>query len=186
MKDRGRTCSSMLWQTIYSQRAQATGEPLTQLDLNKMAFYAHGWSLALRGEPLTTEPFIAYKDGPVLIQFRRRFSRFGAEKSKRRLSSPNPPKSSPTWLENLLDEIWRIYGRINTGELVGMTYRSNTPWRIVRGDLPLGEPSDIQISDDLIAHYFNELLKNKGTAVPFSGPASEIVDDFLACDVVYA
>jgi uncharacterized phage-associated protein len=41
-----------------------TGEPITQLDLNKMAFYAHGWSLALRGEPLTTEPFIAY-DGAI-------------------------------------------------------------------------------------------------------------------------
>jgi hypothetical protein len=86
----------------------------------------------------------------------------------------------------LLDEIWRIYGRINTGELVGMTHRINTPWRIVRGDLPLGEPSDIQISDDLIAHYFNDLLKSEGVAVPFLGPQSEIVEDFLACNVVYA
>ena len=50
----------------------------------------------------------------------------------------------------------------------------------------MGEPSDIQISDDLIAHYFNDLLKSEGVAVPFLGPQSEIVEDFLACNVVYA
>jgi uncharacterized phage-associated protein len=163
-----------------------TGEPLTQLDLNKMAFYAHGWSLALRGEPLTTEPFIAYKDGPVLVQFRRRFSRFGADEIKKTAVITKPSQILADWVENLLDEIWRIYGRINTGELVGMTHRINTPWRIVRGDLPLGEPSDIQISDDLIAHYFNDLLKSECAAVPFLGSQSEVVRDFLACNVVYA
>ena len=123
MKDRGRTCSSMLWQDSFILRGRKpTGEPLTQLDLNKMAFYAHGWSLALRGEPLTTEPFIAYKDGPVLIQFRRRFSRFGAGEIKKTAVITKPSQILADWVENLLDEIWRIYGRINTGELVGMTH----------------------------------------------------------------
>jgi uncharacterized phage-associated protein len=163
-----------------------TGEPLTQLDLNKMAFCAHGWSLALRGEPLTTEPFIAYKDGPVLTQFRRRFSRFGAGEISRRAVITKPSQILAEWVENLLDEIWRIYGNIRTGDLVGMTHRQNTPWRIVRGDLPLGEPSDIQISDDLIIHYFKEMLKSKSSAIPFPGTRDDIVNDFLACDVVFA
>ena len=45
---------------FFIDRAKESGETLTQMKLHKLIYYAHGWHLALTGEPLIDEPVQAW------------------------------------------------------------------------------------------------------------------------------
>src|SRR5690348_8551505 len=48
------------------RRSGASGRLLTNLSVQKLAYFCHGWHLALKGTPLASEKFAAWKFGPVL------------------------------------------------------------------------------------------------------------------------
>ena len=52
------------------------GFKITNLALNKIVFFAHGWCLATRGEPLVDSVFEAWQFGPVHPQIYRQLKEF--------------------------------------------------------------------------------------------------------------
>ena len=51
--------------------------PLSQMQVQKLLYFSHGWHLALRGEPLTVEPFEAWDYGPVVRRLWERLRKYG-------------------------------------------------------------------------------------------------------------
>src|SRR5687767_8034128 len=64
---------------LVLERVSQHGKYLTQLQLYKIVYFAHGWYLAKRGRPLVAETFEAWKYGPVLRVLRDSFEKFGKE-----------------------------------------------------------------------------------------------------------
>jgi len=52
--------------------ARQANNPLTPMQVLKLAYIAHGWQLGLHGRPLINEPVEAWKYGPDLPPFSAR------------------------------------------------------------------------------------------------------------------
>src|SRR5689334_22090572 len=70
--------------------ADSRGLQITNMALNKILYFAHGWSLAQRSEPLISATFEAWQYGPVLPLIYRQFSRAGSDTIDFRATSINP------------------------------------------------------------------------------------------------
>src|SRR5262245_11323328 len=105
--------------------AAADGKPLSQMKLQKLVYYAHGWNWALMDKPLLDEQIQAWNFGPVIRTLYRAFRRFGAgditskasevRKAHGRLMVHEPKVDDCNTEDNqftrkLLRKIWEVYG----------------------------------------------------------------------------
>lgn len=51
---------------FFVSRFQQAGDPLTNMKLQKLLYYAQGWHLALKGDALFDERIEAWPHGPVV------------------------------------------------------------------------------------------------------------------------
>lgn len=55
----------------FVKKAIESGKPVTQMQLQKMVYFAHGLHLAnTKGEPLVKEEFQAWRYGPVIFSYK--------------------------------------------------------------------------------------------------------------------
>lgn len=149
--------------------ALKAGNPVTQMKLQKLIFFAHGWYLALSDTPLLDEHFQAWQYGPVVPSVYHEFKSFGTlgiDKLGTELSftpsgfdwiSPTVSDSSGT-VQELVKKIWDVYGKYSGTQLSDMTHAPNTPWTLTRKKY--GDMRDVVIPDELIKKYFKELIGN--------------------------
>ena len=144
--------------------AEKNHEPLDHLKLQKLVYYAHGWSLGLLGKPLLEENVEAWPYGPVISSLYHEFKEFGSGQVKRLANEiqyetqsffqPQVPESDETTHE-LLDRIWQIYGGYTGFRLSDMTHRPGGPWDQARH----GKEGQrrVPMDDNVIKSYFEEL-----------------------------
>jgi len=108
--------------------AEAEGEELSNLKLQKLLYYAQGHHLAERHQPLFTEQIQAWSHGPVVSEVYREYKSCGS-------SSIVLPDTDPfSWGEvdpdtaELLSKVWNTYGGFSAGHLRNMTHEE-PPWR---------------------------------------------------------
>jgi len=108
--------------------AEAEGDELSNLKLQKLLYYAQGHHLAERRGALFAEPIQAWSHGPVVPQVYREFKSFGS-------SSIDLPESDPfDWgdvdadTSKLLSKVWNTYGGFSAGRLRNMTHEER-PWK---------------------------------------------------------
>ncbi|HEV8070310.1 MAG TPA: type II toxin-antitoxin system antitoxin SocA domain-containing protein [Planctomycetaceae bacterium] len=163
--------------------AAASGESLTQMRLQKLVFFAHGWHLAIYGKPLLDEQVEAWKFGPVIRSLYRELRESGDKpirgkivkwKTTGRFKTPeftlseyvpglhdHPDKAAET--KAFLRRVWDVYRPYTAIQLSNMTHAPGSPWETVyrsySGDVPKGT----DIPTDTIQRYF-ELLAQQPTA----------------------
>lgn len=101
---------------------------MTNLRVNKLLFFAQGWSLARRnGKPLFNDDFFAWDLGPVIPDVYHRFKVAGRNKIQD-VDNENYDENFSEEEAQLLIDVLRAYSRYSTSGLVDMTHRSGTPW----------------------------------------------------------
>ena len=101
---------------------------MTNLRVNKLLFFAQGWSLARRnGKPLFNDDFFAWDLGPVIPEVYHRFKVAGRNKIQD-VDNENYDENFSEEEAQLLIDVLRVYSKYSTGGLVDMTHRSGTPW----------------------------------------------------------
>ena len=63
---------------LLAQNTEQEPELITQLRLHKLLYYAQGWHLGIRGQPLFAERIEAWKHGPVVAPLYPKFADYGA------------------------------------------------------------------------------------------------------------
>jgi uncharacterized phage-associated protein len=108
--------------------AEAEGEELSNLKLQKLLYYAQGHHLAERRQPLFTDQIQAWSHGPVVSQVYHEYKGCGS-------SSIVLPDTDPfSWDEvdpdtaELLSKVWNTYGGFSAGHLRNMTHEE-PPWQ---------------------------------------------------------
>lgn len=136
---------------------------LTQMQLQKLAFIANGWNLAINGEPLIAEDAQAWDNGPVYREMWDHLTRYGSSFIKKLIS----PATKPSFLNKTPDEkpyaaqltaseraiiehVWKKYGRNGAFRLSAMTHQPGTPWH--KAYFGRGKNSTID-RDDIEQHY---------------------------------
>lgn len=133
------------------RRSHARGKPVTNLEMQKLAYFAHGWCLALSGgKPLIDgEPFQAWRFGPVLPGINRAFKEYGTSA----IPLEHPLSKTPELtddLAELIELVLDVYGGYTSHELVGMCHDPKGPWYKIYHDV--GTPSKMPDRD--ICSYF--------------------------------
>ena len=145
---------------------------LTPMKLQKLIFFAHGWYLALYGEPLIADQIEAWQFGPVVPSIYHEFkhARSGAISSRAtefdldtfELIEPEVPKSDER-SRSLMDKVWQTYGKFSAFQLSNLTHLPDTPWATVRAKLDM-PGRNVPIEEGLIKDHFTKLAQKNRAA----------------------
>lgn len=148
-------------------------EPLTPMKLLKLLYYAHGWYLAICGQPLLDERIEAWEYGPVVPSIYSEFKHFGnnpisTPATEWKLTgddddlfgfnvvSPTIPDGEENeFVRQLLQRIWEIYKPFSAIQLSSMTHETGSPWeKVLRGHEKGCAPRHLVIDDNIIREFF--------------------------------
>jgi uncharacterized phage-associated protein len=154
--------------------AERDGDTLTPMKIQKLVYFAHGWNLAIRNEPLIDEPVQAWRWGPVIPSLYHEFKIYGNSPiTERATVSEWDDKNSvvhvvaPRLPANdheaaaIVDRIWEVYKSFSPIQLSNMTHESDTPWRQIVNENPKGVPRGLVIPNDVIRAYFLKMAASR-------------------------
>ena len=126
---------------------QESGDVLTNLKLQKLAYYSQGFHLALYNKPLFDEEFVAWEHGPVVRSLYDKLKNFGSEQ----VIIDEPIKDSITEQQKqLISEINKVYGQFSAWKLRDMTH-NESPW--------LSTAKGATITNEKLKTYFKTQLQ---------------------------
>jgi uncharacterized phage-associated protein len=106
--------------------AQEDGELISNMKIQKLVYYAQGFCLAIRGEPLFPEGIEAWTHGPVVPTLYHAFKAYGSN------AIEPPDKFNFTAFDEkdqaLLDNVYAVYGQYSTAGLRALTHE-DPPWK---------------------------------------------------------
>lgn len=152
----------------FIRRARRDGMALTNMQLQKLPYIAHGWSLALFGRPLiTNEAAQAWKYGPVYPSLYDSLSLYGSgavtdviHENDRIIGAQErgePVTADLTWRDvAFLNAIWEKYRGLTAWQLSDLTHQDGTPWSLARRR---GDRSALRNNE--IEEHYRALLPNR-------------------------
>jgi len=113
------------------------------MQLLKLVYIAHGWSLGLYGLPLIRDEVQAWQYGPVIPQLYNRIRNYRSmpiTHDIRSFDNDLSPREA-----DLVRQVFQIYGDKSGPELSRITHAEGTPWRktYVPGSFGLTIPNDL-------------------------------------------
>lgn len=129
------------------RQQQYAGDLMTNLRLQKLLYFAQGWSLARYGRPLFNAPIVAWKYGPVVQEV---YKRYNANSGNGIFSDAGISSDALTPEElSLLLDVSREYDRFSTSQLVDLSHVPGGPWAET--------PQSAVIPTGKIQQYFSQL-----------------------------
>lgn len=124
-KEKLMTTASNVANTFILLDDRNDGDGLTNLKLQKLAYYAQGFYLAIFDTPLFDETIEAWTHGPVVPDLYQAYKQYG------RSPVPIAENFDINALEedeiNLIEEVYRVYGQFSAWQLRDMTHEE-APW----------------------------------------------------------
>lgn len=155
--------------------AEEERKPLNPMQVQKLAYFAHGWYLALTNQPLVDEQVEAWKFGPVFPSLYQQFKEYGGGailgRAREWHLDVNPATGRKTILrqvvptldddpdathrehaKTIVKRVWDVYGSWSALQLSQLTHVPGGPWEITRSKNPDRLGTDIP--DTLIRAEF--------------------------------
>ncbi|RQO35706.1 hypothetical protein DBR37_04835 [Herminiimonas sp. KBW02] len=143
---------------IVRQQTAAGRSAPTNLELQKLLYFCHGWHLALLKTPLVDESFEAWRYGPVLPSVYQAFKVF----SSNPIPADHPLIAQQPALTNvdsaaLVRKVLDVYGNHSGYQLVNLSHHPDGPWKQVWNS---GSSFSDTIDDAMILNYFSSLANH--------------------------
>lgn len=119
------------------------GDVISNLKLQKLLYYAQGFSLAIFDEPLFPEKVEAWIHGPVVPEAYHKYKIYGRQSISYHGDADLSKFNEDA--KELLDEVYEVYGQFSASMLRNFTHEE-PPWK----DTPAGE----EITLDSMKKYF--------------------------------
>jgi uncharacterized phage-associated protein len=149
----------------FVKRGIEQANPVTQMKLQKLIYFAHGIYLAAHHEPIINEHFQAWRFGPVIPQVYHEYKYYGSN-----------PIMDTDWLfmfskepdlsiidnaaQSAVNTTWAALKDANAIKLSNWTHQKGSPWSKFYVD----GISDIIIPNGEIEKYFIETFSSKANA----------------------
>lgn len=129
---------------------------LTPMQLVKLTYIAHGWSLGLRGRDLFRNRIEAWQYGPVIPDLYQATKAFGRRPIP--LESIGDEAKVGVSAEDMrfLEGVFSKYGHLDGITLSYLTHKAGTPWNQVYRPGVM----HVEIPDDLIASHYKDLARD--------------------------
>lgn len=147
----------------FLKRARREGRSLTHMQLQKLVYLSHGWSLAVHGRELVEDDVEAWEFGPVIRKLYDALKRYGSNNIDHLIkwgddisfeSDDNiiaEVKIDPEDVQ-IIDKVWETYGKFHAYQLSALTHANGSPWSKTY------KPHENRVIDDNnIWDYFAEL-----------------------------
>lgn len=142
---------------------------LETVKLQKLLYFAQGWSFALRGKQLFSDDFEAWKHGPVIRSIYYQHAKAVRIPSDFKFDGNEYLDTDTGNLDEsekrLIRAVVKDYGSLNPFELVDLTHLPNSPWSEVHQE----EGTPQTISKDRINSFFSkekERVRRTGELIP--------------------
>lgn len=135
------------------------------MKLQKLVFFVHAWSLALKGLSVVNEPPEAWQYGPVFSSLYHELKSYGSSDISTLLQEFNPatgqlaalvPNHSDANFWPLFDKVWERYGQFNALQLSALTHESGGPWEHAYSQKMANIPNE------LVASYYRQKMIAQG------------------------
>jgi uncharacterized phage-associated protein len=121
-------------------------EPVTNLRLNKLLWFAQGHALARFGTPLFDDNFVAWDYGAVVPAIYQRYKYCGKNPIAVTDDGFDPNNFAEPEIQDFIVEIANAYNKYSTSELVKMSHEQGSPW--------FGTPHSEIIPPDKMQNWF--------------------------------
>lgn len=141
-------------------RVASGSEPsqrLTPLQLIKLVYIAHGWSLHFYRRPLVNEPVQAWQYGPVIPTLYNAIKEYRASPVSARIAGDADPQQLDVEDQRLIEAVFRAYGHLSGTQLSNMTHVANSPW----SSIWMSRGRNAVIPNDVIADHYSMLAARR-------------------------
>lgn len=152
--------SALAVANYFVTRGVNEGKLVDPMKLQKLVYFAHGWHLAIHGQPLLDERVEAWQYGPVIPSIYHAVKRHGAGPIDFPIfqlarTGPVPPTVTDPGVLRLLGRVWEVYREYSGPDLSKMAHDPQGPWHGVwEGDAQRGKVKGVDIPDGIIREYF--------------------------------
>ncbi|MFH1671301.1 MAG: type II toxin-antitoxin system antitoxin SocA domain-containing protein [Candidatus Portnoybacteria bacterium] len=140
--------------------ANETGEPITNLKLQKLVYYAQAWYLANYSKPLFKKDFEAWVHGPVIPELYQFYKERGSSPIETDLKLDKVEERFDKKTLEFLEEFVSVYMPFTAYQLEQMVH-SEDPWLKIREGYQPDEICNNTIPKELIKKFYGEKIKNK-------------------------
>lgn len=132
--------------------ADSEGKSLTNMQLQKLVFFAHGIHLAaFNGVPLIEDPIKAWDFGPVIPPLYEKLRKFGRGVVTPGFAIGTHETINPDGPEmQAIKAVWKAYKDYNAWQLSDISHREGSPWFKVWNELGRYR----NIPNDMIHEYY--------------------------------
>jgi uncharacterized phage-associated protein len=144
----------------FIELADEKDKRLTPMQLIKLSYIAHGFSLAINRRPLLNESIEAWRYGPVVPSLYRKLKTYGSSGVDKAISPFFPSLRAEQLDEedaDLIDAVFGKYGTFSGTQLSHLTHRKGTPWAETYEPGVFG----IDIDDAVIRTHYATMLSKK-------------------------
>lgn len=155
-------CSPILIANYFVRKSLTEGPSISPLKLIKMVYIAHGWTLALKDEPLIDTGPQAWRYGPVIAPIYYAFKTYGAgaiDQYHQERPLDVAFERIPAEHIEILDIIWDHYSQYSEGQLSALTHQEDTPWYEVWHRQEDHQGRGAVIPTKLLQAHYSRLLK---------------------------
>lgn len=147
--------SSLAIANAFLEMAERDAKTLTNMQLQKLVYIAHGFNLALFGDSLIYHNIHAWEWGPVIPKLYKPLRKYGAGIVTDKLQIPDDeqPVAPGSREMSTIKNVWSAYGKFSGSKLSSMTHREGSPWSKVWSEHPHGI-----IPSETIAEHYKKLL----------------------------
>ncbi|MDY7095195.1 MAG: DUF4065 domain-containing protein [Acidobacteriota bacterium] len=154
----------------FIDRGASEKDFMDPLRIQKLVYIAHGWYLAVYGEPLLKEKVQAWKYGPVIPSLYRNFKVYGngpildpaLDLESFDVTIPQVPEDD-TKARAVLDRVWELYRPYSGVRLSNLTHQPDTPWHAIWSQRSDGKA---KIPNDLIQNHFIQIAHERPRKAP--------------------
>ena len=131
---------------------------LTPMKVMKLAYLAHGWTLAYTDNPLLSQNIEAWQYGPVVRSLYRYFREFGGSPIPFSEALALPAMKTDERTTAIVDAVWNAYKNHTGLQLSAETHREGSPWYKTWFDLGGSRTKCATIDNLIIRDYFKSLI----------------------------
>ena len=144
------------------ERAQRKEVGLSNLSLQKLMYFLHGYYLVLANKPLSKEPFQPWDYGPVIPTIYHYYKRYGRGQILEYCKEFDPKEkdfvaykigTSDESFVDALDRVWKRYGEKDPFDLVHLSHEYGGAWYKARIE------NSLTIKDEDIKEEFIDIVE---------------------------
>lgn len=153
--------AKLMIQVRNAQAEEDTGDPMTNLRLNKLLYFAQGYSLAKHGVPLFDSRIEAWGKGPVVPEVYHHYKGFGQNMI---VDTPADRDAFSDSEYSLILDVLIASEPYSTNKLVNISHEKGAPWRnLYTGahniEIPVTAIREYFIAHPFVEHGFDEVLE---------------------------